>query len=105
MNVGFWTDPEDYLVWRVQVAKPGAFRVKVTYACEPACAGSEYELRVGNQALRGRNEATKDWRTYTQADLGEIKIPRAGLVEFTVKPTKTPGYAVMNWRKAVLEPR
>ncbi len=105
MNVGYWTDPGDYLVWRVEVGKPGAFEVKVIYACEPVCAGSEYELTAGKRTLKGRNEATKDWRTYTEADLGEIVIDRAGLVEFTVKPVKMPGYAVMNWRKAVLAPR
>ena len=54
--------------------------------------------------MTGKNVATKDWWEYTKAELGTIRVESAGVVDFTVKPTKMPGYAVMNWREAVLTP-
>jgi len=104
MNIGYWTEKDDYLKWNVRVNRPGTFKVEVTYACNPNVAGSEYELSAGGESVTGRNAATKGWNDYVTEEIGTIKVDGAGVVEFTVKPTKMPGYAVMNWRKAVLTP-
>jgi alpha-L-fucosidase len=105
-NVGFWTDGNDYLKWVVRVARPGDFRVSITFACEPSSAGSEYVFTTGGKSLIKVVEATAGWGDYKKADLGVIHLDAdaPGTATFMLKPTKKPGLAVMNLRSLVLVP-
>ncbi len=103
-NIGFWMNAADTAKWQVQVNKSGTFNVEVTYACEPASAGSEYVIVVGDQQVAGKVEATKAWTDFATAQLGTIKIEKTGVTNIVVKPSKKPGLAVMNLQSIVLKP-
>jgi alpha-L-fucosidase len=103
-NIGFWTDPSDYLRWKIKVTQPGSFKAELNYALQPGSGGSEFVLAAGEQKLTAKLAATGGWTDYTSIRLGSLAIGAAGDVTITLKPTKKPGVGVMNFRWLKLKP-
>jgi alpha-L-fucosidase len=103
-NIGFWTDPEDWVEWRFRPKAPGMFRVEVTYACAPGAEGAGYAVVVGDGWVTGRTEATGSWSEFRTDELGAVGLPAGGDYALSVKPLLMPGYAVMNLRAVRLIP-
>ena len=103
-NIGYWSDAADYLEWTVNVEKPGTFTVEVNYALDAGSDGSEVALAAGDQTASGKLAATGGWGDYKPLTLGAVKVDKAGPVTITLKATKKPGDAVMNFRTADLKP-
>lgn len=101
-NVGYWTDPKEYVEWFVQPKEAGAFRVELSYACE-AGYGGEYTLAAGEENLKGRSEPTGGWSAYRTVPLGTIRLP-AGKTSLTLRPTGSFQKALMNLRSIRLTP-
>jgi alpha-L-fucosidase len=104
LNIGFWTDVNDYAEWKVGVTRGGSFEVEVNYACDGSSGDSEYVVVVGDQAVAGRTEVTGGWRDYRAAKLGKVRIDAPGVVSVMVRGLRKPGLAVMNLRSIVLTP-
>jgi len=103
-NIGYWVKPTDWVSWDVLVEKPGSFRVKVTYACDPATPGAEFDVEAGGASVRGKVRATESWTQFVDADLeGALKLDK-GKATIAVRPASMPGYAVMNLKAVRLEP-
>lgn len=81
-NIGFWTEPDDYVTWKMEIDEPGTFDVRVSYAGEGkmGCA-----LTVNGEKLQGEMEATGSYEKFTSADLGTLDINEAGKYTVTVK--------------------
>lgn len=81
-NIGFWTEPDDYVTWKMEIDEPGTFDVRVSYAGEGkmGCA-----LTVNGEKLQGEMEATGSYEKFTSADLGTREINEAGKYTVTVK--------------------
>jgi alpha-L-fucosidase len=103
-NIGYWTNPQDYVVWDLKVSKPGMFDVVITLACANGAGGSEYIVTVVGQELAGKVKDTGGWTNFVTEKLGTVKIDRAGSYTLSVKPQKMPGSAVMNLQSVKLVP-
>ncbi|MGD8239336.1 MAG: alpha-L-fucosidase [Armatimonadota bacterium] len=103
-DIGYWTDPTDWVSWDVTIERPGAFSVEITYSCSDRTPGSTYTLTIGEQALTGRIGATGGWTEYVKQTLGNVTLARPGPCTVSVKPQKMPGYAVMDLQAITLRP-
>jgi alpha-L-fucosidase len=104
-NIGYWTEAKDYVQWKVNVTKPGAFTVNLDYACEPGSEGSEYEIIAGEQKLTGKIASTGSWRRFRSVRVGTLNLDQPGVATILVKPLSKPGSAVMNLRTVILRPQ
>jgi len=103
-NIGFWTDPQDYVTWDFKVTTTGRFNVEITFACSPGSGGSEYSVSVAEQELIGTVRETGSWTEFVSEKLGTVKISKAGVYTLTVKPKTMPRGAVMNLKSITLVP-
>src|SRR5581483_227869 len=85
-----WSNPKEWIGWKVRVNKPTAFEVAVKYTTgSTACRGS-YTVTVGDQVLKATVEPTPNDAQSTTVTLGRISLS-AGEHEVTVKPTDIQG--------------
>jgi hypothetical protein len=103
-NIGYWTDPEDYVTWSFKVTVPGTFDVKITYACADGVGGSEYTVAIAEQELGGTVSDTGDWVAFVTQKLGTVKIGKTGTYTLSVTPKTMPHSAVMNLKSVTLMP-
>jgi len=103
-NIGFWTDPKDYVTWDITVKTPGTFEVEITYACEDPSAGSTFAVGAGREQLQGKVEPTGAWNKFVTRGLGALKLPGAGRYSLSVKAGTMPHGAVMNLKAITLRP-
>ena len=80
-----------------QTTTPGTFDVEITFACDNACAGSEYLLAVGEQTLPGKVEGTGGgWGNFVTKKLGSLHLVQPGRFTLSVKPKDMSRPMVMN---------
>jgi alpha-L-fucosidase len=103
-SVGYWTNPQDELVWQFQVHTPGTYEVVLTAACKPECGGAPYAITIGNHEVHGKSIATKSWDDFTDVSPGTITIDQAGLARLSIKQLERHPEGVMNVRTIVLKP-
>jgi len=104
LDIGHWTNARDFMVWQVDVLKPGDFDAAMTYAVETNSAGSEFTVTVGDQIISAKVQATRGGGDYQIFPLGKLRIAQSGRATVTVKVTSKPGRSVMNLRTLVLAP-
>jgi len=102
-NIGGWTDKDEKISWAVD-ARAGVYHVALTYSCAPHCAGSDFDVTVGDQKVSGHIESTGSFDDFKTMALGEIKIAKSGRAVVTIKATKIPGPAVMALSEIKLTP-
>jgi len=102
-NIGGWTDKDEKISWAVD-ARAGVYHVALTYSCAPHCAGSDFDVTVGDQKVSGHIESTGTFDDFKTMALGEIKIAKSGRAVVTIKATKIPGPAVMALSEIKLTP-
>ena len=103
-NIGYWTNPDDYVIWRFKVIKTGTFNAEVTFACDAGSGGSKYILTVGGQELAGTVKDTGGWTSFVTEKLGTVKITKPGTYNLSLKPKSMPRGAVMNLKSVTLVP-
>jgi alpha-L-fucosidase len=103
-NIGYWTNPDDYVIWRFKVTKTGTFNASMTYACAAGSGGSEYSLTVAKQKISGKVKDTGSWTNFFTEKLGTVKIQQPGTYYLSVKPESMPRGAVMNLKSVTLVP-
>ena len=105
-NVGFWTNVEDSLHWKVQAPAAAAaqYGVKVEYACQPGNEGSTFTLRVDGKdsGVSGTVTKTTGWTDYQTMTLDGTLTLTPGPHVLQVHPRTKPGGAVMNLRQITL---
>lgn len=103
-TLGYWVRVEDWAAWSFTVNKPGRFQVRAQIGCGNGSGGSEVQFAVGDQSLTHTVRETGGFQRFVPVELGEITITKPGRHEFTVKPMKKPGPAVMDLRLVTLTP-
>jgi alpha-L-fucosidase len=103
-NIGYWTNPDDYVVWRFKVTKAGTFDAAITFACAAGSGGSEYTLSVAKQKISGKVKDTGSWTNFVTEKVGNVKIEKPGTYNLSVKPETMPAGAVMNLKSVTLVP-
>ncbi len=99
-NLGYWHSDNDRAVWAFRVDRPATFAVSLDYACLDASAGNRYELRVGDDVIRGTTVGTGSWSNYQSFVVGELKIP-AGVHRLEVRLTEQVRTALFDLRDHV----
>lgn len=84
-NLGFWTNPEDWVEWSFQVKRPGKFRVSSEVA---ALGSSSFVVGCKGQELSSTISSTGDYGTFKTFELGTVEISTPEKVSLTVRPVK-----------------
>jgi alpha-L-fucosidase len=101
-NIGYWTNPQEYVEWFVQPKAAGRFNVELVYACAPG-HGGEFVLALGDEKRAGKIESTGGWDAYKTMNVGAVQLP-ARKVSVTVKPGGNFQQALMNLKSVRLTP-
>ncbi len=102
-NIGYWTDPADWVSWEVEVPADGAYQVDVTTGCDRGSGGARYEVACDAGRVTGVVKETGSWVTFRSERLGRLDL-RRGRRTVAVKVLAKPGAAVMNLRSLLLTP-
>ncbi|HUT93920.1 MAG TPA: alpha-L-fucosidase [Thermoguttaceae bacterium] len=104
-QIGFWSNPKDYVSWTFEVLRPGSYDVAVTYSCATGSEGDEFVIESGDQELTGRSVATGSWFTYVTKNLGQLKFEKAGSCTIAVKPKSGPTWKTIGLQSVVMTPQ
>ena len=104
-HVGFWTDPDAVLSWKLSAGKAGKYKVDITYACEDKSAGLPVKITVtpGNSSLVWKVEGSGTWQNFKSVSPGIVTLP-AGKSTLSLKADGKPAPGVANIREITLTP-
>jgi alpha-L-fucosidase len=91
-NIGYWTNPDDWTDWELQMDHPGKYEISAVIA---APALTSFQISVGDQNFQFAAPVTGDYVTFKSVKLGVVDIPAAGKVTLAVRPVKD-GWQPMN---------
>ena len=103
-HIGFWTEPSDTASWKLDVAAPGKYAVKLHYSSAPERDGSDVVVNVAGKQLTSTVKTTGSWDTYKLMDMGTVEIEKAGATTFTIGFGETRKKALFNLKSVVLVP-
>ncbi|MFI5378736.1 MAG: alpha-L-fucosidase [Tepidisphaerales bacterium] len=103
-QIGYWANAGDWVSWDITLAKPGTFKVSITYSCDQGAGGSEFTVEAGSQKLAGKSKPTGSWATYTTEELGSFTLEQPGKVSVSVRPKADPKWKVIGLKSVVLTP-
>lgn len=95
-----WTRAEDVPTWMVETARPGRYRVEISYASR----GKDvpFTVEAGERKLEARTESTGNEWVFKTFRLGEMALP-AGRTQLQVK-AEGKGVPAMNLERITLTP-
>ena len=99
-NIGFWTDPDEWVGWDFKVIKPGRFIVTAEIA---ALEPSPFLIVLGDQQIRCTAPVTGNWGKFEEVRLGILEIGSSGKASLSVRPIRE-GWHPMNLRSIKLKP-
>lgn len=102
--LGFWTDPEDFAEWELEVTKPGRFQIVVSHGCGGGNHGSEVAVKIGNQERKFTVEDTGGFQKWQDVVVGEVEIESAGTHRLVIDPVNKKKSAVLDVQKVILKP-
>lgn len=98
-NIGYWTNPEEWVDWEFKVTQPGKFEVLAEIA---ALGAGKFDLAMGRQTLHGAAPVTADYTTFQTVSLGTVEISAPGSVTLAVHPEKQ-SWAPINLKSVTLK--
>jgi hypothetical protein len=104
-NIGFWTDPLDFVKWRVEFPL-ATFEVTLDYACANDSAGGILKLEIANQgAIHWTVESTGGWDKFKAVTLPQALANNgAGFAkDFLLKAEKMGTKGLINIRSITLK--
>lgn len=99
-NIGFWTDPREWVEWPFKLTRPGTFTVTAAIA---ALAPAGFRVSVGRQTLTGTAPETGDYARFKTVTIGKVVLPRAGTLSLRVNPVAK-GWHPLNLKAITLKP-
>ena len=105
--IGYWTNANDWLSWRLEVPRNGDYDVFLTWACPAGVEGTDFSIKVrGNSSreLRAKVEKTNSWKDFKKRKIGRLFLVN-GVQQISLKPLEKRGIAVMNLRSIELRKR
>ncbi|MGA4643575.1 alpha-L-fucosidase [Limisphaera sp. 4302-co] len=98
--IGFWTDPNEWVSWDVELDRPRRYRIRLSTAAE--AEGARLVLRARSARLEVAIPQTGDYTRFRETDAGVLELP-AGRFTLEVRPV-TQGWRPVNLRFLRLEP-
>jgi alpha-L-fucosidase len=100
-NIGYWTNPADWVSWTFKVDRPGKFQVSAEVASQGT---GKFAVAAGGSKVAGSAPNTGDYTRFRRLNLpGTLEIGTAGTVTLTVKPVKE-GWSPINLKSLALRP-
>ncbi len=97
-----WREPGESAAWQIDVARPGPYRVTVSYGAAPESAGSRFRLGVGECSVEGPVEATATPDVFIRRRIGTLELA-AGPAKLVVEPVAVEGEELMRLNRIWLE--
>ncbi len=99
-NIGYWSNPKEFVSWDLRAAKAGKYRIQVE-AAAPA-EGAVLQIQdVGKLAYSVPK--TGDYSTYQVTRVGDVTLPENVVTRLTLRPV-VDGWHPVNVRKIELVP-
>ncbi len=98
-NVGFWTDPAEWVEWNVNFARAGTFTVSAELA---AIGGGSFQIVVGAQSLTAKAPVSGDYGRFQKVELGRLSLA-SGVARVAVRPIAD-GWQPVNLRALKFSP-
>ena len=106
MNVGYWTNQNDHLDWKVTIPATagGDYKAALVLSCEPGSEGSAFVIQVDgvDTKVGGTVAKTAGWEDFQTVNLDGTLNLTAGNHTISVVPKSKPGLAVMNLKSLTL---
>ena len=103
-HISKWTGPSDGITWHIDVASPGEFEVRITYAANEGWVGQGYAIEAGGTQLEAKVERTGDWYEYQTFSPGTIALAEAGQQTIRIVPKSTVPESLMYFKEMELVP-
>jgi alpha-L-fucosidase len=100
-NIGFWTNPADWVDWEFKVTKPGKFAVSAEIA---ALERASFEIALGAQKTKGQAPVTGDYTKFRMTRLGVLEISEPGKITLSVRPVSADWHPI-NLKSVRLRPQ
>lgn len=81
-NIGWWTNPSDWIEWQFKAVKTGSYNLRVEVS---SVGTSELKVTVDGQSQSIPIPNTGDYNTFREVDLGTYDIKRSGQVSVSVR--------------------
>jgi len=103
-NIGFWTNPDDYVEWTFRLKASAEFQVEVQTAALGK-AGLEVTITNGTETVKAGFECpeTGDYGKFTTTKAAHLGVSSDGAYTLTVKPVKE-GWQPINLKSVRLIP-
>ena len=87
-----WSEPQDWIFWKIKIPAKGTYNVTVTY-CSPR-DGREISIGIsGGQTIAFNPEITDNWNVSKTSEAGKLTFDKEGECELSIRPKD-----VKNWR-------
>jgi alpha-L-fucosidase len=101
-NIGFWDKANEWVSWKVNFEKPGAYKVSASTAT--VNGDIEFAVEAAGQQLTGTAPQTGGWSAFRETDIGQIKIEQPGDQTIKVRPKDAATWKAINLRSIKLTP-
>ena len=99
-NVGYWTNPQDWIEWRFKAVRPGKYALSAEIASP---ASPSITVGFEGQTLTVVAPQTGSYTAYREVSLGTITIESAGGKSLTVRAVAN-GWQPLNLRAIKVQP-
>jgi putative membrane-bound dehydrogenase-like protein len=103
-NFGYWSSPEDHVIWTVEVPKAGSYAVWIYYACANDSAGNTLAIRNAEERLTYKVVSTGTWDDYRGELIGQLQL-NGGKQAIVVRGEGRIRGALIDLKKVELAPR
>lgn len=90
-NLGFWTDSNAWVEWKVRVQKPVELNISAELAAPTDSKMTISAVTSDGKVITSLDANTKStgaWETFNKQNLGKIKLSEEGVITLAVRPDK-----------------
>ncbi len=98
-NIGFWTNPKDWIEWQFRATQAGQVEVSAELAAEQS---GHFTIELAGQKLAGTSPATGGYTQFKRVNFGTLNLP-TGEITLAIRPVGE-GWQPMNLKSVTLTP-
>ena len=101
-NIGCWDKADEWVSWKVQIEKPGTYRISLDAATTHK--GVEVAVEVAGQTVNAKIPQTGQWNKFQGCSAGKAEIKQSGVVSLKLRPADAAKWKAVNLRMVRLTP-
>ena len=98
-NIGFWTNPKDWIEWEFKATRPDTMEVSAEIAAEQP---SKFTIELAGEKITATSPATGGYTQFQRVSLGTINL-KAGEATLALRPVAE-GWHPINVKSLTLKP-